>query len=122
EHLTWAAWRSKYPQGAVLSTDTGHRRDYTQRPYEGYERNPAPSFPVPQHRNELASKEWVMGIILGAQSKAYPVTGLPPNLVISDSVGGQEVRIAYDPASRQPSVVRADSGEPVPYVMVYWFA
>jgi hypothetical protein len=122
EHLTWAAWRQKYPEAEVLSTNTGHRRDYTQQPYRGYEQTPQTIFPVPQFRPELPNKEWVIGIIIGAEAKAYPVAGLHSHQIVSDVVGGQEVRVAYDPAQRRPTVVRADTGEAIPYVMVYWFA
>jgi hypothetical protein len=122
EHMTWAAWRKAHPEGEVLSPDTGHERDYTRQPYAGYEQDPRTHFPVPHHRNELPNKDWVIGIIAGDQAKAYPIAGLPSNQPISDVVGGQEVRVTYDPASRRPNVVRAGTGEPMPYVLVYWFA
>lgn len=122
EHLTWTAFRQKYPDGEVLSTKTGHGRDYARQPYEGYEQRPDTLFPVPHIRNELPNKEWVIGIIIGTEPKAYPVAALPPDQAVSDLVGGQEIQIAYDPLKKQPTVVQADSQQPVPYVMVYWFA
>ena len=123
EHLTWRRWRQKYLQGEVLSTNTGYERDYTQQPYKGYEENPKTVVPVPHHRKELPNKEWVVGVIVGNQAKAYPVTALPPNnQAVTDLVAGQALKVSYDRAGKRPSVVRADSGEAVPYVMAYWFA
>ena len=120
EHMTWPAWRQRYPYGEVLSNRSG--RNYSHNPYEGYDQSSDTAFPVPLYRSELPKKSWVFGVIVGEEAKAYSVAQLPPNQVVSDSVGGQEVHVAYDPAGRQPSVVRTDTGEPVPYVMVYWFA
>jgi hypothetical protein len=52
EHLTWKAWKAKYPKGEVLSTDTGHERDYKGRAYASYFTSPNIMFPVPKHRDE----------------------------------------------------------------------
>jgi len=82
-------------------------------------------WPIEDARSRSVQPEqdgWVIAIIVGNRAKAYPVTSLPRSGVISDLVGGQEVRLSYDPASRQPSAFLADTGKTVPYVMVYWFA
>jgi hypothetical protein len=121
EHLTWQAWRKKFPNGKVLSTETGHARDYTSSPYEGYEATERTLFPVPQTRDELPNKEWVIGIVLNGEAKGYPVGALPPKTPLQDEVGAQKITISYDPAARRPEVLD-DTGNPIPYVMVYWFA
>ncbi len=33
---TWSQWKSLHPDTTVLSTDTGHKRDYFGDPYGGY--------------------------------------------------------------------------------------
>src|SRR5918996_1160596 len=33
EHMTWRAWREAHPDGKVLSTRTGHARDYSESAY-----------------------------------------------------------------------------------------
>lgn len=122
EHLTWAAWESAYPEGMVLSTDTGFPRNYKQMPYAGYETEEATMYPAPYTRTELKTKDWVIGIIVGSEARAYPVDGLPANQRIEDLVGGSNIAISYDPVSHRPSVVNANRQEAVPYVMAYWFA
>ncbi|MEX0828027.1 MAG: DUF3179 domain-containing protein, partial [Haliea sp.] len=38
-HMPWSQWRGQYPESAVLSFDTGHRRNYSRDPYAGYDRS-----------------------------------------------------------------------------------
>jgi hypothetical protein len=33
EHLTWEAWRARYPMGEVLAEPSGSRRNYSRNPY-----------------------------------------------------------------------------------------
>jgi hypothetical protein len=122
EHLTWAAWKQKYPEGKVLSTDTGHRRNYAALPYRGYEQSPGTMFPVSRHREDLPQKEWVLGVIINDEAKAYRLDALPPNQTIQDSVGAVPIGVIYDPATRHPRVFDLNTGEPIPYVQAYWFA
>jgi hypothetical protein len=121
EHLTWKAWKAKYPAGKVLSTDTGHRRDYGADAYASYSGSDATMFPVPQTRKDFSNKTWVLGVVVGGRAKAYPVDGLPDGKPVSDTLGGQRIEVAFHQSERRPEV-RDASGEPVPAVMVFWFA
>jgi Protein of unknown function (DUF3179) len=122
EHSTWAAWRKAHPGGKVLSTNTGHARDYDTTPYSGYERSDEAMFPARWKRTELGKKEWIVGVIIGGGAKAYPLLGLEKRPGIDDRVGGEPIRITYDASARKPAVVHAETGEPLPYTMAYWFA
>jgi hypothetical protein len=122
EHLTWAAWKAKYPAGEVLSTQTGARRNYSGTAYAGYERSPDTMFPVPTHRNELPRKEWVVGVVVDGVARAYPLKSLPPGQVVHEEVNADVLEISFHPASQLAEVRRAGSGEVVPSVKVYWFA
>ncbi len=121
EHLTWRAWRKTYPQGEVLSTDTGFDRDYGSEAYTSYFASGTPMFPVPQTRRELPNMAWVVGVIINGQSKAYPVNDLPTEGSIEDTVGNKHIVIRYDAESRHPEITGAQ-GEQLPSVMVFWFA
>lgn len=120
EHMTWSAWRERYPQGQVLSTDTGHSRDYRATAYSSYFATEQTMFPVPQTRRELRNKEWIVGIILGGTAKAYPLEQLPSNPV-KDRIGKHEITVRHDAAARRPVVLDA-AGDPVPHVVAFWFA
>jgi hypothetical protein len=120
EHLTLAAWREKYPQGEVLSAQTGARRNYSGTAYAGYEQSMDTMFPVPTHRAELPKKAWVVGVIVDGVARAYPLRSLPSNTTVKDQVNDVAVEITFDPVSQQALVKRG--GEVIPSVNVYWFA
>ncbi|RMG20077.1 MAG: DUF3179 domain-containing protein [Methanobacteriota archaeon] len=42
---TWRAWKSLYPNTVVLSTETGHSRDYSRSPYGNYDEEKSIYFP-----------------------------------------------------------------------------
>lgn len=121
EHLTWAAWRARHPQGEVLSTETGYRRDYNGNPYADYFSREETMFPVPRHREEFSNKTWVIGVVINGEAKAYPIDALPPAQRVDDEVGGRRIQVEYHPKNRQP-IVRGDNGEALPAVLVFWFA
>ncbi len=121
EHMTWKAWRGKYPQGKVLSPETGHTRDYGGEAYASYFSSQETMFPVPQTRRELANKEWVVGVRINGEAKAYPVDQLPDGKPLADEVGGQRIQVLWNAAARHPLVFK-DQETAVPSVMAFWFA
>ena len=124
-HTSWAGWRQRHPRSEVLSTDTGHRRDYDRDPYAGYATSPALMFDV-QHRDErLPAKAWVLGLRIGDDAKAYPFDLLAqrvgPDGRLVDRVGGRMVHIRYDATQRSAEAFDAD-GRALPAVAAFWFA
>lgn len=121
QHMTWQAWKTEHPNGRVLSTDTGHRRDYRRQPYGGYERSPQLLFPVKSNRRDLPTKAWVAGVVIDGVARAYPHDRLPDGVAIDDRVGSTPVRVRFDRASRRFTITEAD-GAPVPFTPAFWFA
>jgi len=121
EQSTWDAWRKKYPDGQVLNTNTGHRRDYVNLPYQGYFTSSRTMFPYEDNRDELAPKEWIAGIRVDAQAKAYHIESLPDNQWVDDQVGGTSLRIRYSPENESFEAETAD-GKVIPVVHAFWFA
>lgn len=124
ELMTWAGWQTFCRESEVLSMDTGFRRNYGTNPYEGYEKRENILFPVPRIRDELKTKEWVVGIVLNGEAKAYPVKALEQlgDKTLGDRVGGANIRVSYDAEKKRPRVALAESDEAVPSVNTYWFA
>jgi hypothetical protein len=119
--MTWRAWREAYPDGKVLSAETGYARDYGGNAYAGYERSSETMFPVKWIRPELPKKSWVIGVIVNGRPKAYALEDLKePRL--QDNVDGVQIDIAYDPAKRGAQVIDKQNGRPIPFTIVYWFA
>jgi hypothetical protein len=121
QHMTWRAWKAEHPNGLVLSTDTGHNRDYKRQPYGDYERSPRLLFPVKSNREDLPAKAWVAGVIINGVARAYPHDRLPDGIEVSDTIGGTPVRIRFDRASRRFTITDA-GGAAVPFTPAFWFA
>lgn len=121
EHLTWKAWREKYPHGKVLSTNTGYKRNYGRDTYTSYFSSENTMFPVPHTRKELSNKTWVIGVVINGKAKAYPVDDLPTDSAIKDKVGGKQLVVRYDAQKKFPQISDSE-GKQIPSVMVFWFA
>ncbi|MDD8042165.1 MAG: DUF3179 domain-containing (seleno)protein [Verrucomicrobiota bacterium] len=86
--MRWTAWQHEYPDGKVLSMETGHRRDYSRAPYAGYGDSERTMFPVPSTRKELKSKAWIAGVLLSGVATAYPLEVLKRQSLVKDTIGG----------------------------------
>lgn len=123
EHTTWAAWRDKYPDTQLLSRDTGVRRDYLRDPYAGYEQSPTTLFPVANRApGPWHSKEWVMGVSLNGEHKAYPFSELAAanSSRFVDNLGGQTYTVIWN-ATHRSAMVELE-GETIPTTTAFWFA
>lgn len=119
---TWRTWLKKKPQTLVLSTDTGHRRDYSVDPYEGYYRGLGIWFPVGDVRTDLSPKEMVLGLEIEGHTRAYPISLLRKKAGgLRDEVGGMEVQIEISPGGELPRIFD-DRGREIPVIYSYWFA
>jgi hypothetical protein len=122
--MTWAAWKSRYPNSLVLSADTGYAMNYHVWPYAGYDSQPGPMFPVTVNKPVLPEKEWVAGIVVNGAAKAYTLRALAKfgTPYVADRVGNRNVLVGFDPVAQEVQALDADSGAPIPSVRVYWFA
>jgi len=121
DHMTWKAWKDKYPKSKVLSLDTGHKRNYSKSAYDSYHKSDDVMFPVPQNRADLPNKSLVIGVIVDGVAKAYDIYKLPHNKTIKDKVGEIEILITYDKKKNYPKITTSNNIE-IPAVLVYWFA
>ena len=118
---TWALWKTMYPDTKVAQFATGLER-YTERrrkiyeeqaaryyqsqngyPYGTYRTNGNLLFPLATARfdpGDLHVKETVLGICRDGQTKAYPFASMLEAAVVNDRVGGLELLVVFDGASR----------------------
>ncbi|RVT49830.1 DUF3179 domain-containing protein [Rubrivivax albus] len=124
-HTTWGAWRRRHPATQVLSTDTGHRRNYARDPYVGYEHEARPMFSVQHQDDRLPSNAWVLGLRLGGVTRAYPFDWLERQADgkgrLHDHLGGLDVVLHFDRTARSAEV-RDVQGRLLPSMSAYWFA
>jgi Protein of unknown function (DUF3179) len=94
--VSYEQFRQAYPQGVVLSRDTGYNRDYGRNPYAGYDDiNQTPFLFKGKTDNRLPPMEKVIAVHLGGKSKAYPYTISRKERIISDKVGGQPLVVFH---------------------------
>lgn len=98
--VSWADFKQAYPQGKVLSRDTGHVRDYGRNPYAGYDDiNETPFLYRGTIDGRLAAMERVVLVTLGGVVKAYPFSALAKQGVVADKVGGQDIVVFHRPGT-----------------------
>jgi hypothetical protein len=95
--ISWQDFAETYPQGEVLSRDTGLGRPYGQNPYAGYDdiNNPPFLYDGPPTPGELLPMARVLTVELNGETVAYPYTILEELGVINDEVGGQPIAVFW---------------------------
>lgn len=110
--------KTRYPDAQVLSTKTGHSRDYTFYPYGDYNESPDTYFPVSVKDNRFPAKEIMYIVNVGEKSAAFRSKDLsetPATLTIES----QKIT-----AVKKDSEVEArdESGKIIPGYYAMWFS
>jgi hypothetical protein len=94
--VSFDTFREAYPDGSVLSRDTGFDRIYGENPYPGYDdaRTPPFLFKGPTD-GRLPPKEKVVSVSIGGDDVAYPYSVLQKRGVVPDAVGGTPIAVFY---------------------------
>lgn len=88
--VSYQQFRAAYPDGQVLSRDTGHDRPYGQNPYAGYDDiDKKPFLFRGEQDGRLPPMEKVTAISMDGVDKAYPHRVTKERRVIHDTVNGQ---------------------------------
>jgi len=104
--MTWASWLALHPQTRVVSSATGHSRDYRQYPYGDYERedNAQLLAPIPRLDGRRPPKERVLGIVLAdGSSLALPFGALRAGgerRVVHTTVGTRTTVVFWESAAQ----------------------
>lgn len=117
---SWKKWKKRYPETLVLSSDTGHKRDYSKDPYEDYYKSPFSFFgssPPPI----LPEKTLVFGIELEGMKRAYPVEELKKlEGSLKERIGEMELIISLDGPDGEVKA-RGEDGRDIEGLVTYWF-
>ena len=97
--VSWADFRSTYPDGQVLSRDTGFPVDYGFNPYVNYDSNESPFLFRGEPDNRLSPIERVVAVDLNGDAIAYPFTLLEEERVVEDTVGGESIVVFFQPGT-----------------------
>jgi hypothetical protein len=99
--VSWEDFQTAFPDGDVLSRDTGHERDYGINPYPGYDDiGEAPFLFKGEVDGRLAAVERVLGVETAGAFTAFPYFRLRDQSVanvaaVNASVGGEAVAVFW---------------------------
>ena len=94
--VSFRAFADTYPEGRVLSRNTGARRPYGQNPYPGYDDINSSPFLFPGAVDgRLPPMERVLGIRIGGSSRIYPFSRIEPGAVIEGQIGDTPYLVAH---------------------------
>ncbi len=81
-----------YPNGRILSRETGYSRDYGRNPYRGYDRIGNSPFLLDRPTDpRLPAMERVLAVSLAGRHRLYPFSALRDTPVLNDSFAGQAI-------------------------------
>lgn len=94
--VSWKIFKTEYPQGRVLSRDTGHTRPYGRNPYRGYDDvTQRPWAYEGVTGAALRPMEHVVGLELGPAARAYPRRTLQKKRVFNDTLDATPVVVFW---------------------------
>lgn len=98
---TWARWRAANPATAVLSDETGHRRDYGSGVvYNSYFSSPDLMFPAQVDQQAHAQKDYVFAVREFGAARAWPLDAFAGTPLINDAIGTTNIVLLGDAESR----------------------
>lgn len=123
KNMLWRDWKAQYPDGQVLSRNTGHFRDYTRSPYGNYDTNDAILFPVDYTDDRYHPKEPTFGLDIDGNYKVYPISELRTSGgVFTDLFAEKTIQVTFN--SDDETVEFRDTADGTEIVPFYgfWFS
>lgn len=102
--IPWSEFKAAFPNGKVLSRETGLQRPYGKNPYASYDdiRRSPHLYQGPEIPRVLPALARVIGVEIGGEAVAYPYGVLEKKRVINDRVGTEEIVIFWDSGAASP--------------------
>jgi hypothetical protein len=101
--VSWADFRSAFPDGLVLSRDTGYSRPYGENPYVGYDDiNSSPFLFRGNTDGRLQAVERVLTLEVDGETAAYAFSHLDRVNAVHDQVGGTAIVISFKRGTSSP--------------------
>ena len=95
--ISFRQFKEAYPEGTVLSRETGIERPYGRNPYAGYDDvDEKPFLYRGPYDQRLPPMEKVVTVSLGGEDKAYPHRVTKAQRIVHDEVGGRPLVVFHD--------------------------
>ncbi len=95
--LSWKDFSARYPDGKVLSRDTGHDRPYGENPYTGYDDVDSPPFALDASKldDRLPPKLRVSAVTIGERTLVFPFDRLEKAGVMQGEISDTPVAVFF---------------------------
>ncbi len=98
--ISFNQFKTNYPDGLILSKNTGFKRPYGMNPYVKYDNLETKPFLFSGKKDErLPQNEKVIGIKLDSVTKAYPYSITSMNKIIHDRIASNNIVIFHIPGT-----------------------
>jgi hypothetical protein len=94
--VRYSNWKRAHPDGEVLSRETGAFRFYGQDPYGDYYTSDRLIFSVQASDERLELKDYVLGIVVNGNAKAYYPPSVKRDGEVVDNFQGKQIVAQYD--------------------------
>jgi hypothetical protein len=118
--VEWKTWREAHPDTKVLSTETGHTRDYRNGPYGDYASSDRIMFPLANKNLSMHPKTVVHGFEIDGRSLAV-TDKLVAKGTVQTQLGEHHLSLQKT-ASGLVTATDADSGKSWEGIRLFWFA
>lgn len=93
--VSWNDFRERFPNGKVLSRETGFERAYGSNPYVGYDSSDRPFLFRDDTDERYPAMERVVGLTVNGTNKAYPFSVISKERGVNDVVAGEPVLVVW---------------------------
>jgi hypothetical protein len=95
--LSWRQFKAAFPEGTVLSRDTGFDRPYGENPYVGYDADASarPDFYGGRLDPRLPPRERVVAVFAGRETAVVPFSALARRPVVTTTISGQPLVVLF---------------------------
>ena len=97
--VSFETFAASFPEGLVMSRNTGHNRPYGKNPYAGYDSRAGFMAPVSMPRPLRAPKERIVTVSAGGRTKAYPFSYVRRKGVVAGTLGGTRYVVFHQPGT-----------------------
>ena len=96
--VSFAEFQAAFPDGQVLSQETGFARPYGDNPYPLYDTRTSTLFTIDEFDDsQISAKERVLTLEIKGETAAFPFSALSELVVIEATVGGEPVVAFWQP-------------------------
>ncbi|MFH1712387.1 MAG: DUF3179 domain-containing protein [Patescibacteria group bacterium] len=112
--MKWKDWKKAYPNGEVLSTETGYVRDYTRHPFGTYDESKMIYFPLNHVEEARLQPKWIVqGLANDNEQIAFADIIMKGVGAANEELGGMNLAALWDFDMEITRVFKAELGSAV---------